>query len=135
MEEAANQVGKSWSGSWLGYHSRVYYERFAEPPTGARFSQEWGFIDIFGSKPTVGNWKEYRFDEVIDTIKEIAGNPDITPQEKESEEVAEYFEEAQSVVVSQLHSVLETKSEDKYISQLLDKAEKERIIYESDVIW
>ena len=134
IEEAANQVGKSWSGSWLGYHSRVYYERFAEPPTGARFSQEWGFIDIFGSKPTVGNWKEYRFDEVIDTIKEIAGNPDITPQEKESEEVAEYFEEAQSVVVSQLHSVLETKSEDKYISQLLDKAEKERIIYESDVI-
>ena len=39
IKEAANQVGKSWSGSWLGYHSCVYYERFAEPPTGARCGQ------------------------------------------------------------------------------------------------
>ena len=104
IEEAANQVGKSWSGSWLGYHSCVYYERFAEPPIGARFSQEWGLTSI---GDTV--WREYRFDDVIDKIKEIAGNPDITPQEKESKEVAEYFEEAQSMVVSRLYSVLTRK--------------------------
>jgi predicted nucleotide-binding protein len=130
LEEAANQVGKSWSGSWFGYHSCVYYESFAEPPPGARFSQEWGFRD----ETTVGNWKEYRFGDVIDTIKKFAGNPDITPQEKESKEVEEYFGEAQSAVVSRLYSVLKTKSEDKYISQLLDKAEKGRILYETDVI-
>lgn len=134
IKEAANQVGKSCSGSWFGYHSCVYYESFAEPPPGARFSQEWGFMDTFGSETTVGNWREYGFGEVIDTIKEIAGNPDIAPQEKESKEVAEYFEEAQSVVVSQLHSVLETKSEDKYISQLLDKAENEKIFHANDFI-
>lgn len=130
LEEAANQVSNSWGGSWLGYHSRVYYERFAEPPTGARFSQEWGFRD----ETTVGNWKEYRFGDVIDTIKEFAGNPDITPQEKESKEVEEYFEEAQSVVVSQLYSVLKTKSEDKYISDLVDKAGKEKIFHANDFI-
>ena len=130
IKEAANQVGKSWSGSWLGYHSCVYYERFAEPPTGARFSQELGFR----AETTVGNWKEYRFGDVIDTIKEFAGNPDITPQEKESKEVAEYFEEAQSAVVSRLYSVLKTKSEDRYISDLLDKVEKGKIVHVNDVI-
>ena len=25
LENAANRVGESWSGSWAGYHSRVYY--------------------------------------------------------------------------------------------------------------
>jgi hypothetical protein len=24
--ESATKIAKSWSGSWLGYHSRVYYE-------------------------------------------------------------------------------------------------------------
>lgn len=134
LEEAANQVGKSWGGSWFGYHSCVYYEGFTEPPPGARFSQEWGLMD-FAIGDTVGDWREYRFSDVIDTIKEIAGNPDITtPQEKESKEVEECFEEAQSVVVSRLYSVLKTKSEDKYISDLLDKVEKEKIFHANDFI-
>ena len=131
IKEVANQVGTSWSESWFGYHSCVYYESFAEPPPGARFSQEWGLTSI---GDTVGDWREYRFGDVIDKIKEIAGNPDITPQEKESKEVAEYFEEAQSMVVSQLYSVLKTKSKDKYISDLLDKAEKEKIVTANDFI-
>jgi hypothetical protein len=26
LEEAACDIGKAWSGSWLGYQSRVYYK-------------------------------------------------------------------------------------------------------------
>jgi hypothetical protein len=42
LQDAAQQVSHAFSGSWLGYHSRVYYEGFAAPPPGANFSQEWG---------------------------------------------------------------------------------------------
>lgn len=31
LEQAARNVGRSFSGSWQGYHSRVYYAGFATP--------------------------------------------------------------------------------------------------------
>ena len=40
LTDAAEEVGKAWSGSWLGYHSKVYYADLAVPPPGALFSQE-----------------------------------------------------------------------------------------------
>lgn len=40
LESAADQVGKSWSGSFVGYQSRVYYRNLEPPPTGAHFSSE-----------------------------------------------------------------------------------------------
>jgi hypothetical protein len=41
LKDAAHQVERALSGSWLGYHSRLYYEDFVPPPPGAHFSQEW----------------------------------------------------------------------------------------------
>jgi hypothetical protein len=45
LENAANQVKRSFSGSWLGYHSCVYYNGLVPTPPGANFSQEWGFMN------------------------------------------------------------------------------------------
>jgi hypothetical protein len=39
---AASQVGLSWSGSALGHHAEMYYERFQRPPRGCQFNAEWG---------------------------------------------------------------------------------------------
>lgn len=76
LEDASNQVKKAWSGSWLGYHSRIYYRDFHSPPPGARFSQEWGFMDAI-SNDTRGDWTEYDFDYVKEKIHEVAGQPDL----------------------------------------------------------
>lgn len=46
VRDAAKQVGRSFSGSWLGYHSQVYYNGLVPPPPGARFSQEWGLKEM-----------------------------------------------------------------------------------------
>ena len=78
LVEAAENVSRSWSGSWLGYHARVYYRGLAEPPVGARFSQEWGLMDTFAIQETIGDWQEYRPDEVVSAINSKAGNPDLT---------------------------------------------------------
>jgi hypothetical protein len=37
VDEVAGEVAKSWSGSWLGYHSRVYRSGLRPAPPGAHF--------------------------------------------------------------------------------------------------
>lgn len=34
LEDAAQKIGRSFSGSWQGYHSRVYYAAFSPPTAG-----------------------------------------------------------------------------------------------------
>ena len=60
---AANIFGKSWSGSWLGYHSRVYYRDFEVPPQGDYFTKEWGLLDTIDG--SMGDWVEYNFDDGV----------------------------------------------------------------------
>src|SRR6188768_3868381 len=77
LDRAVVEVGKSWSGSWLGYHSRVYYANLKTPPAEANFSAEWG-LDIpdfcIGSS---GDWQPFEFDFVTQEIMRRAGNPDL----------------------------------------------------------
>jgi hypothetical protein len=42
IRTAASQVGLSWSGSALGHHAEMYFERFQRPPRGYQFNAEWG---------------------------------------------------------------------------------------------
>ncbi|UWI56810.1 hypothetical protein [Xanthomonas oryzae] len=77
MDLAVSNVSRSFSGSWLGYHSRVYYQDFQTPPPGAHFSQEWGLKDTFGDMGSVGHWVEYSFDVVKKYILDLANNPDL----------------------------------------------------------
>src|SRR4051812_29525986 len=74
---AAETIGKAWSGSWLGYHSRVYYRDFEPVPPGARFSKEWGFTELHTIEGTVGDWEEYAFDAVVKAVYELAGTADL----------------------------------------------------------
>lgn len=109
LSDATDQIGKSFSGSWLGYHSRVYYEGLAVPPPGANFSKEWGlqelsFIDL-GSR---GDWREYNEDSIKKAIRSKAGNPDIGPARKASQEATKSFDNAKSEVIS----ILETEIAD-----------------------
>jgi hypothetical protein len=76
LKDAAHQVGRAFSGSWLGYHSRVYYEGFAPPP-GKHFSQEWGFYYPEGRSR--GGWREYSYADVEAHIKSLAKHPNLAP--------------------------------------------------------
>lgn len=84
--DEAGKVAPSWSGSWLGYHSRVYYKNLETPPAGAHFSTEWGLYSDYGAlgMGSTGDWVEYAFDDVINYILEQAGNPDLSEPSKES---------------------------------------------------
>lgn len=61
--ELVHEAELSWSGSFLGYHSCVYYEGLRPKPPGAHFDQQWGFQDRYSNSST-GEWVEYDYREL-----------------------------------------------------------------------
>lgn len=134
LEYAAEHVAKSWSGSWLGYHSRVYYKDFEPPPPGARFSQEWGFMDTWSIPGTQGEWGEYDYDYVIAAIKKDADDPDLDSLKERAKGIAEFFEDARSSVRSILAREFEQRPKDSFLEDLQDNVEKKKIFRATDFI-
>lgn len=132
LAEAANDVGESWSGSWFGYHSIVYYEGFQSPPPGATFSQEWGFQETLsmGSK---GDWREHKFDDVVQFINDKAENPDFSKIFIDGKKATEVFEEVKSKALSIIYSNFDTEK-DKFLKGLVEKIEELKNYTESDFI-
>lgn len=119
---AANQVAKAWSGSPLGYHSRVYYENFCPPPPGAVFSMEWGMIEAF-SGGTLGNWIEYPFDVVREYILELAGNVSMQNHLDLSAEGKAFVTSAKEALLSNL--IIASKKElDPFLLRMREQIEK-----------
>lgn len=124
LEEAARTIGRSFSGSWQGYHSRVYYAGFSPPPPGAHFSQEWGLMDNYASSlGSRGNWQEYDAEEVKAHIRKLAGAPDLDKAHKAADAASETFEFAKSEIISVLQNELEER-EDGFLENLKKELEK-----------
>lgn len=47
----ARELGRSASGSWLGYQANVYYKNFEPPPAGAHFDVEHGIGGTYFAGP------------------------------------------------------------------------------------
>jgi len=126
LEEAAKTIDRSFSGSWQGYHSRVYYADFLPPPPGAHFSQEWGLMDLpmsgLGSR---GEWREYDAEYVKEHIREAAGHPRLDRAREAAEAASEAFEFGKSEITSILHHELDERS-DSFLENLKAQAEKLR---------
>lgn len=134
IEDAAQQVGKAWSGSWLGYHSRVYYQNLETPPPGAHFSQEWGFKALpRGLGGSSGDWMEFNYDDVRDAIYEAAGNLSLDSVESISQEATVEFSDSRAEVISILSSISEAPP-DAFLTQLQEKAEKLKIYSAQDFV-
>lgn len=125
LREAASKLKLSFSGSWLGYHSRVYYESLGPAPAGANFSQEWGLQDLsFTGLGSVGDWQEFRFDEVIGHIRNSAGNPDLSAAHRLVDTSSTAFDTSKAEIVSVLEIEL-AKQPDAFLAKL--KADIESI--------
>ncbi|WP_029353471.1 TIR domain-containing protein [Bosea sp. 117] len=116
LMNAANSVGRSFSGSWLGYHSKVYYADLQPPPAGERFSLNDGLRGRYYSE-TRGKWVEYDPEYVKDYIRRSAGNPDMAALHAQEQKTAAFFRSAKSDVSSILAGEL-AKGEDKFLEKL-----------------
>ena len=133
LEDAAHAVGKSFSGSWQGYHARVYYADLLPPPPGAHFSQEWGLMDVYmSSLGSRGDWREYDPDHIKDYIRTTAGDPDLADAHLASDKAAEVFEFSKSELISVLQQELEDQA-DSFLEGLKAQLEKLRSMSPSAV--
>lgn len=107
----------SWSGSQIGYHANVYYKNFQTPPSGHRFSPEWGLQKPQFMTGSVGLWHEYPFQEVIDRILIDAGSPDLAALETVSVQVKNEFTTTRDSLDSLL-TLTEAKGTDAFISRV-----------------
>ena len=116
LKEAAENVGKAWSGSWIGYQANVYFKDLQPPPPGVHFSQEWG-------KGSSQVWVEFDTESVEEAIYRLAGMPDMKPACTFNEEASDAF----LMQKSNLYSILEVEladSDSPFLTQLKDQADK-----------
>lgn len=119
--DAAARIGKAWSGSNLGYQSRVYYADLEPPPPGAHFDSEWGFQGTL--QGTTGDWREFDFDAVIATLYSLSGRENLDPQADLAAEATVLLEATKPQIVSVLRAWL-TQHDDALVSELSGEASK-----------
>lgn len=112
LGDAIEQVGLAWSGSWIGYQSRVYTAELRPRRPGESFDSEWGADGGF-CDTTRGQWAEYDFADLSETIKQIAGvsDDDWEKIEDVADRVKQSFDEARSELLSTLDAILVTHDE------------------------
>lgn len=132
LEGAVNAVGLAFSGSWLGYHARVYYAGLLAPPPGMHFSQEWGLRSSF-AEDTRGAWLEYRPEEVKDHIRALAGHPDLSESASLAAKARETFQAARAEIESILQTELDSRA-DGFLESLRDQLRDTNSLTPSGVI-
>lgn len=132
LENAADAVGLAFSGSWLGYHSRVYYAGLQAPPPGMHFSQEWGLKGVF-VKETSSFWREYRPEEVKERIRVLARHPDLSEAASLAAEAKEIFQTAKAEIESILQTELDSRA-DGFLESLRDQLRNTDSLTPSGVI-
>lgn len=118
---AAAELAKAWSGSNLGYHSRVYYNGLQSPPPGAHFDPEWGFRGML--QGTTGDWAEFDFDKIVKVVYELAEVDSLDHAADLAGEAIHAMEATKPEVVSVLRAWL-TGQADPLIDALSGEAEK-----------
>lgn len=117
LDAAASEIGRAFSGSWLGYHSRVYYDGFTRPPPGAHFSQEWGLKSLFSGGGSSNSWREFDPDEVEQSIRSKAGEFDLEKLRSAAREAEGEFGRGKSEITSILTA---QAGEDRFLAKLLE---------------
>lgn len=134
VQLSAETIGKSWSGSWIGYHSRVYYLGFSDPPAGALFSVEWGLRNCFVGDGSVGDWVEFKHDDVLGEIYKRCRNPDFSNHEAITVGAREVFEKNKAITLSLITVAKSNHAVDLFLDDLYSKIEKLKIYDASNFV-
>ena len=126
LAEAARRVGTSWSGSTMGYHSRVYYANFQPPPRGTVFDPISGLDPDVPPEKSFG-WREYERDSIIRAVREKADNLPTETLSDRYGEVTALFEEVKLSVLSLVYA--NHPEGDKFLQGLLDRIDALDILF------
>lgn len=122
LNDAAQEVGRSSSQSWLGYQSTIYLRGFKPAEGGECFDSEWGEIDGIANQ-TYGEWAYTQYQEVKAEIQRRAGVPDLTLIEDATEAAEQVFNRSRSELLPLLDALI-SALQDAVIQESKDKVSK-----------
>lgn len=125
LTDVVERAHKSFCGSWLGYHSCVYYAGLNPPPPGAHFSSQWGLQELHISD-TTGDWREFDGNQLMDKMREEAGSPTIDDVIAIATNAADESREYREELISILEACVSRK-DDAYLQKLKGLAQEARV--------
>lgn len=126
---AIKNISKSFSGSWLGYHSNIYYIDFEEPPSSHKFNIMHGYTN----SRMASHWKEFTFDEVNEEIIKKSGNVDIDNIRKTADKINTLFQVIKDEVLALLNAFNKDRS-DGFIEEKIESINKIDTISFEDLV-
>ncbi len=132
---AAETVGKSFSGSWLGYHSRVYYNDFQPAPAGDNFSQEWGLQvhPLRRGLSKISEWHEYTTEDVLERIASLSKGADLSEAVASSLKAKTVFDTCKDETITIFEAEI-AETSDSFLTRLRDEINDDGYVSKSDVI-
>ena len=127
----ARELGRSASGSWLGYQANVYYKNFEPPPAGAHFDVEHGTGGTYFAGPDP-DWVEHTSQEVFDLLIGDDGKASLASAETRAEEGLALVNSVKDDVSSLLTVYLESR-EDKFVGRILEEIEATKVLGAVDI--
>jgi predicted nucleotide-binding protein len=116
--EAGTTLVRTWSGSWCGYHSELYFRDFEHPSLRDQFSPEWGGINGIPD-----GWTIRSHEEVKERMRWLSGGIPLEAIEKRTTELVQPLQELRDEVLIELSSLFSASGFEKE-KQLLGTIEK-----------
>ena len=129
--ERARELGKSASGSWIGYHANVYYSNFQPPPAGTHFDVSNGTAGTYFAGPD-RNWIERTDQEVTDLLVDKDGHSAFERAATLAGEGLALFNSIKEDVLSLLTIYLQDH-EDKFVRRLAEEIESSKVLDAADI--
>jgi predicted nucleotide-binding protein len=127
LETAISDAAEAFSGSWFGYHSRVYYRNLEPPPPGAHFSPEWGLMNLRAIQDTRGDWVEYTYKDVYEHLKGQTTGLGLDELIELANSVGETLGKLREDLISILSAVADG-AHDSYLQNLVDRSRDTRLL-------
>lgn len=106
LMNACDEVGRAWSGSFIGYHATVYIEGLRPTLPGEFFSSEWGPMR------SRGDWAEYAFEGVKQEIERRAEVQGVEAINDAASMAGSAFDSARSEILPALDAILASRKDD-----------------------
>ena len=131
IAQRAGEVGKSASGSWLGYQANVYYRDFVAPRAGVHFNVEYGTGGTYFAGPNP-DWIEHTVQDVIDCLVDNNGKAALELAETRADTGLALVNGVKSDVSSVLTLFL-GDHDDSFVRRLAEEIEKSKILDASSI--
>jgi len=122
LRRAAEQIGRSWSRSNLGYHALVYYGNFDPVPAGVVFSIEWGLEERWPVNTPDRGWQVFDEDAPRRAVIDRTGGIESSIFEAPLERARKRFAVLRGNLISILSAALQSAS-DSFLKKRLEEIE------------